>query len=107
MNRIALAALISLLLLASCGDPSAVNESRRCRNLPTREAAERIVREHRDVITELEKLGPGNSVFAELSEPCPGRATLLIYYPSVDVRKRIEAMIGETFYGVPYRLVNI
>lgn len=79
-----------------------------CEKLPARAAVETILREHRDVIEQIKRVGPDSSVFVELAEPCPGKADLVIYYPSREARHKIERIIGaKTFYGIPYRLINV
>jgi hypothetical protein len=79
-----------------------------CVKLPTHAAAEAILAAHGDVIDRIKRLGPEGSVIVELAEPCPGKADLVIYHPTHAVRKQIEELIGsETFYGLPYRLINV
>lgn len=79
-----------------------------CRQLPTYAEAQRVVEAHQEVIDRIEKAGGG--VRLE-SHTCPGeteaRADILIWYPSHRDRVAIEGIInGETFFGIPYRLLN-
>jgi predicted nucleotidyltransferase len=79
-----------------------------CDKLPTRAVAEAVVRLHHDVIDRIQHVGPTGSVFVELAEPCSGKADLVIYHPSREARQEIENIIGaDTFYGIPYRLINV
>jgi len=79
-----------------------------CEKLPTRAEAEAILRAHHSAVERIKRVPQDGSVGVMLSEPCPGRAELIIYFPTLDVRREIESLIdGETFYGIPYRLLNV
>jgi hypothetical protein len=79
-----------------------------CGELPTRAEAEAILRAHIGVVERIKSVGPEKSISVELAEPCPGKADLVIYHPSRETRREIEAIIdSETFYGIPYRLINV
>ncbi len=79
-----------------------------CKDLPTRAAADEILRTHHDMVKRITQLREDGSISIELAEPCPGRADLVIYYPSAAARSQIEGLIGaESFYGIPFRLVNV
>lgn len=77
-----------------------------CKKLPTLSEVEQIVEEHRDLIEEIEKVNPG-LIFVSISSPCPGKGAIVIEYASHRDRIRIEELIGETFFGVPWRGINI
>lgn len=79
-----------------------------CRQLPTYAEAQRVVQAHQDVIDQIEKAGGGVRIEGHT---CPGetevRVDILIWYPSHRNRVAIEGIInGETFFGIPYRLLN-
>lgn len=79
-----------------------------CEKLPIRSEAEAIVREHQETIDKIKALSTNGSVVVELEEPCPGKADLVVYHPSREIREQIEKLIGSsTFYGIPYRLINV
>ena len=77
-----------------------------CKKLPTLSEVEQIVEEHRDLIEEIEKVNPG-FIFVSISSPCPGKGAIVIKYASHQDRVRIEELIGETFFGVPWEGINI
>lgn len=79
-----------------------------CEGLPTLSEVERIVEEHQDAIEEIRNVHPG-FIRVEVASPpgCPGKGEIYIEYPSHSDRVRIEELIGETFFGVPWRGVSI
>lgn len=78
-----------------------------CEKLPIETEVQKVVEEHADVIRQIEQVDPGNVEVMIDTRSCPGKADLLIGYPSHRDRLDIEVIIaGETFYGVPYRLLN-
>jgi hypothetical protein len=78
-----------------------------CADLPTRAQVDTILRERAAVVERITRVRTIN-VIVEVGEPCPGKADLVIYYPDRAARREIEKIIGaETFFGVPYRLINI
>jgi hypothetical protein len=66
------------------------------------------VEEHQDTVERIMEVNPG-FVWLEVDDAsCPGRADIVIYYPSHRNRLAIEEIIGgDTFFGVPYRLRNV
>ena len=78
----------------------------RCEDLPLLSEVERIIEEHRDLIEEIKKVNPG-FIFVSISSPCPGKGASVIKYASHQDRVRIEELIGETFFGVPWEGINI
>jgi hypothetical protein len=75
--------------------------------LPTEAEVRQVVEAHADVIRQIEQVDPGNVEVMINTRGCPGKADLLIGYPSHQDRLDIEAIIAsETFYGIPYRLLN-
>jgi hypothetical protein len=78
-----------------------------CEQLPTEAEVRQVVEAHADVIQQIEQVDPGNVEVMINTRGCPGKADLLIGYPSHQDRLDIEAIIAsETFYGIPYRLLN-
>lgn len=60
------------------------------------------------VVERIIQLRSAGSVTVDLAEPCLGRADLVIRFPSAEVRRQIEQIIGsDTFFGIPYDLVNV
>lgn len=79
-----------------------------CDELPPVAEVERVVQEHQDVIEKIEQVNPGQ-IFVDVdTTTCPGKADLVISYPTHQNRLEIERIIGgDRFFGVPYRLRNI
>jgi len=77
-----------------------------CEELPALSEVEQIVEEHRDSIKEIENVNPG-FIFVKVESPCPGKGIIVIEYASHQDRLRIEKLIGETFFGVPWKGINI
>ena len=81
-----------------------------CSKLPTVAEVERIVEKHQDVVDKIKQVRPGHIFFESPSrygEKCPGKAAIIIAYPSHEDRVKIEKIInGKTFFGIPYALRN-
>jgi hypothetical protein len=79
-----------------------------CDRLPASAEVSRVLEEHQDTVEAIEEVHPG-FVWVEVDDStCPGRADIVIYYPSHQDRLAIEKIIGgNTFFGVPYRLRNV
>lgn len=79
-----------------------------CSELPTRQLVEATLRNHSEVVVAIKQLRSPNTIVVEIGEPCPGKADLVIYHPDRQTRRQIENIIdSDTFFGVPYRLINI
>lgn len=80
-----------------------------CGELPTPEAVDEVVADHPEVIEKLESLSTSNSVRVSVTpvEECPRGAALLITYGGLSTREQIRELLGEDFFGVPYRMLNI
>jgi len=77
-----------------------------CEELPPLSDVERIVAENHSLIQAIEQVNPG-FIFVTINSPCPGKGELIFEYPSHQNRLQIEALIGgETFFGIPYRMIN-
>ncbi len=80
----------------------------RCTKLPSLVEVEQTVAAHQDVIEQIEGVQPGRvKVYISGVSSCPDKGILVIEYASHSDRERIEALIGETFFGVPWRGLNI
>lgn len=78
-----------------------------CERLPPLSEVERVVREHQDVIGQIEAVHPG-FVGVEVN-PCGDgqNADITFWYATHGDRVAIEQIIGsDTFFGVPYNLNN-
>jgi hypothetical protein len=77
-----------------------------CDQLPTISQAEQIYNEHLDTVEQIENISPGK-VFMSLVERCPGKGEVEIEYDTRSTRKQIKDLIGDTFFGIPYVMLNI
>lgn len=106
------AVLFVLLGMAACNmyeDRALDNKSHNtpCVELPTVAEAQQTLDEHHESVTEILNINPGY-IFVDLDTlSCPGKASLIISYPSHDNRRAIENLIeGRDFFGIPYDLRN-
>ena len=80
-----------------------------CEDLPTRDAVERVLREHEGLVRRIESVG--DEVWVELSVPCPEShpdgAEVLVTFPGGSDRAAIEGILEEESFGVPTSLRNI
>lgn len=80
----------------------------RCEELPSLADAEQTVAAHQDVIEQIEAIHPGHiRVYVSSDSSCPEKGMLVIEYASHDDREQIEALIGETFFGIPWKGLNV
>jgi hypothetical protein len=78
-----------------------------CDELPTEVEVRAVVQAHQDVIRAIEAVGPGFIGVEVDTFTCPGKADLLIWYGTHQDRLGIKDIIdADTFFGVPYRMVN-
>ena len=78
-----------------------------CDKLPNAKEVERILAEHTDTVEEIKNINPDH-VWLEIdSERCPGKADIMIYYATIKNRASIKKLIGDTFFGIPYRMFNV
>ena len=62
---------------------------------------------HQDLVEKIEQLNPGFVGVEMDTYACPGRADILFWYGTHQDKLLIESIIADdTFYGIPYRLVN-
>ena len=76
-----------------------------CKDLPELAEVERIVAENQDMVEEILNINPGH-IFFYIGSSCPEKGEIVIYYASHKDRKRIEELIGKTFFGVPWTGIN-
>ena len=78
-----------------------------CEDLPEITAVENAVTEHQGTIREIEGLSEGQVTVNVDTSSCPGRGSIVIYFPSHTVREQIEDILGgRSFYGIPVTLIN-
>jgi hypothetical protein len=78
-----------------------------CEDLPEIIAVENAVAENQEIIREIEGLSEGQVTISVDASSCPGRGSIVIYFPSHTVREQIEDILGgNSFYGIPVTLIN-
>jgi hypothetical protein len=78
-----------------------------CEELPTEAEVRRVMEANQDVIEKIEQINPGFIGVEMDASTCPGKADIIFWYGTHQDRLLIESMIADnTFYGIPYRLVN-
>jgi len=99
---------IPLILVASdIFKPFFYSRYHPCETLPDIETARQIIDDHQDVIDAIENIHP-DCIDVYLKERCEGKGELVIYYCTIDQQIEILEIIGnDTFFGVPFRMINI
>jgi uncharacterized ion transporter superfamily protein YfcC len=106
-----LAAAIFIYIMAS-GYFEMQNDAKgaSCEKLPNLMGAKLMLEENTNVAIKIERIGGSIIVeeekLADGTQRCPGKADLAIYYGTNDQRTQIKELIGDTFYGIPYRMYN-
>ncbi len=79
-----------------------------CEELPASADVLRVISEHTETVQRIEQVNPGFVGVQIDTDKCPGRADIVIWYGSHQSRLAIEKIInGDTFFGIPYRLINV
>lgn len=79
-----------------------------CSHLPPLTVAEHALTDHPETKQRLETVNAGyTQVAAGPVEGCPGRGRIEILHATKADARDIRRVLGPTFHGVPYRLVNI
>jgi len=78
-----------------------------CEQLPSGSEVRRVMEAHQDVIEKIKQINPGFIGVEMDTSTCLGKADILFWYGTHQDRLLIESIIADdTFYGIPYRLVN-
>ena len=78
-----------------------------CEQLPSESEARRVMEAHQDIIEKIEQINPGFVGVEMDTSACPGKADIIFWYGTHQDRLLIEGIIADdTFYGIPYRLIN-
>jgi hypothetical protein len=78
-----------------------------CEQLPLESEVRRVMEAHQDMITRIEQINPGLVGVEMDTSTCPSKADIIFWYGTHQDRLLIESIIADdTFYGIPYRLVN-
>ena len=85
--------------------------------LPTEEIVAEVLIQHQETVRQLESISP-NAVFVGVGESntqiafpitslsCERHADVLINVDSYWERREVETILGDTFFGIPYRVYN-
>ncbi len=115
-NKIIYCVILILILGPVCGVyayyQSATHDaikSIRCIEMASAEVVKETISDHQDVVLEIEKIGGKVSMAPTFTHPsgCFGAAYVVIYYSTNTQRKEIKKMIGDQFFGHPYRMINM
>lgn len=106
---VALIVVISVMVIGYFGFYEMWKDAKKvsCSKLPTAEEVRKVLAEHNDTFMQIERFNPGNVWMDVNYVRCPGKADILIYYGTVYDWDNIRNLIGDTFFGVPYRMFNV
>ena len=76
-----------------------------CDELPDLSDVKSVMAQHNQVIQEIKNIDPENIVIT-IDNSCPGKGSLVIYYPSHNDRTQIEKLLGDSFFGIPWKGIN-
>lgn len=79
-----------------------------CDQLPDRQYVETVMAQHSDMIQKIEEAAEPGPILVDISsrEECPEKGFLLIIFGGRDQSVKIQALLGDTFFGIPYQLEN-
>lgn len=103
--------LVEPVTLATCGAYKILDLSPRrqlisCTKFPEIAEAQKVLQKHGTFIQKLRTDTGFPSVDAIKLRYCPGKAMIQVEYAGEQDCPAIKQMIGETFFGIPYILVN-
>lgn len=80
-----------------------------CEELPSRVRVDQILYSHQEVISQVKQIESNIAIeIGDGDNQCETTADIVIYFSGHEQRKQIEKIIDtETFFGIPYRLINI
>lgn len=76
-----------------------------CDELPVLSEVKSVMEQHNQVIQEIKNIDSEN-IEITIDISCPGKGSLVIYYPSHNDRTQIEELLGDSFFGIPYAGIN-
>ena len=90
---------------SSCGDYGLINKP--CSQMPTIAEAEKILNDHQSKVAQIEKVNPGFVyVYVQESKNCLGKGIILVSHSSEKDCELLKQVLGNSFYGVPYKIIN-
>lgn len=76
-----------------------------CAELPSLSSVEQAMSEHQDLIQQIVDIRP-DFINITIDSSCRGKGILVIEYASHADRIQIEKLIGDTFFGIPWKGIN-
>ncbi len=78
-----------------------------CKNLPSLEEVNRVLAEHQEIqrIFEEKDIHADIGISSVQADRCPGKAAIVIFYEGSD-RTEVKRLIGDSFFGIPYHMIN-
>jgi type III secretory pathway lipoprotein EscJ len=78
-----------------------------CSSFAERSRIQQVLNEQASMVRKIEGVHPGQvRVIVRDVERCPGKAMLEIGHATEKDRQKIERMVGRSFYGLSYRMIN-
>ncbi|PSB31481.1 hypothetical protein [Chlorogloea sp. CCALA 695] len=75
--------------------------------MPTIAEADKILNAHKSKVDQIERVNPGFVyVHVEESKNCVGKGIILVSHPSEKDCELLKQVLGNSFYGVPYKIIN-
>lgn len=79
-----------------------------CDRYPNIDEVEQVLAAHPQAVKQIEAVNPGfTEILVRDVNGCPGKASLEILYATRPDQQKIQQLLGKTFWGIPYRSVNI
>lgn len=78
-----------------------------CDQLPSSEQVEQVLVDHKQDKERIEETCKYGGIYGSFeNKKCPGKAHILVQYSTVSDRACFKKLIGKTFYGMPYSMMN-
>lgn len=75
--------------------------------MPTIAEAEEILNDRKSKVDQIKKVNLGFvDVRVQASENCVGKGIILVSHPSEKDCNSLKQILGNSFYGVPYKIIN-
>ena len=79
-----------------------------CDQLPSSEQVEQVLVEHKQDKEQIEETCKYGGIYGPFeNEKCPGKTHIIVQYSTVSDRACFKKLIGKTFYGIPYSMMNM
>lgn len=90
---------------SSCGDYGFISSP--CSNLPTIAEAESILKKHQSKVNQIKGVNPGFvDVHVQRSDWCKKKGIIIISHPSESDCESLNKILDNSFYGIPYKIIN-